>query len=732
MRREVYLIISGIMLFSLMIPIQPWTSFGPIHLYAQESQPTIGETGVTLGNYTELVHVQDTVDQVNAKEQYLQAIRKVRTEAYENNFPFNGRPLRDVLSDMGINSAEAYADLVKWDKGLEMIAIQRAYETEVHNMLAHIRATGQSAFNATYQGKSMSSENISWGRTAYGGTYNGWYKEEVGALKTANGEWNTSDGHLHTLLNPSYTYHGVGITSHNTLVGAYRSNPIETGQSNWTGTKTITVGVKSFTNSQSGKSATITTSNPIHKTETGTMPEPVYEDTTDLLEGETQTKTEGKAGQTEYDLVEKTFNGAGETTKYTGAPRSYTIGQTKDNVQTTEGVAPVILRGTARKVVENEAIAYETIREADHTAYVNDGDKIITEGVDGNKQLTYKVYQKDGKEVKELLSTEVTKTPINKVVRYGTLAKKTTTQSVELPYETQYVKDSSLKKGESEVRQVGQKGSKTITYEVTYDTEKDSEEVSRREIGSEITKEPVPEIIAVGSLEKVELEAYQDLDFNTVEKESDELYVGETKTIPGQKGQKKLTYEVTYVDGQETERKLIKEEVISEPTDEILLKGTKKRPVTLMESGSTILNNTKLEKDSSVVLHIDASPSSLIKLLLDDEQLVLDEDYTVHEGSTIITLTANRLNQLSLGTHTLKAIFGSDASHEAGEITTTFEIVEPAKEKPAPTETKVVKRESKTETNKKGPATSYAPTTLLWLSLAGVSLILIRRLRKLS
>ncbi|MBQ8894983.1 MAG: G5 domain-containing protein [Clostridia bacterium] len=66
------------------------------------------------------------------------------------------------------------------------------------------------------------------------------------------------------------------------------------------------------------------------------------------------------------------------------------------------------------------------------------------------------------------------------------------------------------------------------------------------------------------------------IDYETEKVKTDDLYVGETKVQQkGEKGEKKLTYSVTYLNGEESERELISEEVTKEPVNKIVLVGTK-------------------------------------------------------------------------------------------------------------------------------------------------------------
>lgn len=66
------------------------------------------------------------------------------------------------------------------------------------------------------------------------------------------------------------------------------------------------------------------------------------------------------------------------------------------------------------------------------------------------------------------------------------------------------------------------------------------------------------------------------IDYETEKVKTNDLYVGETKVEQkGEKGEKRLTYSVTYLNGEESERELVSEEVTKEPVNKIVLVGTK-------------------------------------------------------------------------------------------------------------------------------------------------------------
>ncbi len=68
----------------------------------------------------------------------------------------------------------------------------------------------------------------------------------------------------------------------------------------------------------------------------------------------------------------------------------------------------------------------------------------------------------------------------------------------------------------------------------------------------------------------------KEIDYTTKYVETDELYVGDEEVVEeGKPGVKKVEYEVIKVNGKEQKRKIIKEEVLEEPVEEVIEKGTK-------------------------------------------------------------------------------------------------------------------------------------------------------------
>ncbi len=95
-----------------------------------------------------------------------------------------------------------------------------------------------------------------------------------------------------------------------------------------------------------------------------------------------------------------------------------TIPQATDAVKTGDVIE--IHRTTFEEVVEKEKIPYE--KEKAYSANMYEGQsKVTQEGVNGRKEVTYKVTYADGKETaREVISEKVTREPVNEITTYGT------------------------------------------------------------------------------------------------------------------------------------------------------------------------------------------------------------------------------------------------------------------------------------------------------------------------
>ncbi|QTJ36211.1 G5 domain-containing protein [Dolosigranulum pigrum] len=277
------------------------------------------------------------------------------------------------------------------------------------------------------------------------------------------------------------------------------------------------------------------------------------------------------------------------------------------------------------KVTETEVIEFETVLE--ETTDLPAGEQqVVQEGQHGERTRTYEVVKENDQEVsRNLISEEVTKEAVNKIVKVGVVTPaqpeqpaqpETSTEEPEveaspgpqvldketeekeadeqtgitvekekvtitIPFETKEVANDELEQGKQVIAQEGQVGEKVVTTTI----QKQNGEVVSSEVTDEtVTKEPVTQIIHIGTKVpepedvvevKPETEA-EAVPYGREERRTDKLNKGETKVVQqGVEGVKTITYEVTYTNGQETSRKKVSEGITQQPVNEITEIGTK-------------------------------------------------------------------------------------------------------------------------------------------------------------
>lgn len=277
------------------------------------------------------------------------------------------------------------------------------------------------------------------------------------------------------------------------------------------------------------------------------------------------------------------------------------------------------------KVTETEVIEFETVLE--ETTDLPAGEQqVVQEGQHGERTRTYEVVKENDQEVsRNLISEEVTKEAVNKIVKVGVatpaqpeqpaqpetpteapeveaspgpqvLDKETEEKeadeqtgitvekekvTITIPFETKEVANDELEQGKQVIAQEGQVGEKVVTTTI----QKQNGEVVSSEVTDEtVTKEPVTQIIHIGTKVpepedvvevKPETEA-EAIPYGREERRTDKLNKGETKVVQqGVEGVKTITYEVTYTNGQVTSRKKVSESITQEAVKEIVEIGTK-------------------------------------------------------------------------------------------------------------------------------------------------------------
>ena len=231
---------------------------------------------------------------------------------------------------------------------------------------------------------------------------------------------------------------------------------------------------------------------------------------------------------------------------------------------------------------ESLDVPFSTEYMEDADRYTDDPEIIERDGIAGEKVVTWEITYTDGMETnRRKIAEAVLVDPVSRIIRLGTrqhVAESgsiTTTETI--PVTTEYVDAPDLYTDAPEtVLREGSAGEKTVTWEVTY---YDGTETSRNPICETVTKEMITKQIARGTKEHVitarDITVTEEIPYGTIREPWSSLQVGEEISAgDGIKGEKQITYRITYTDGQETSREKVSETVIREPVDEYIAYGT--------------------------------------------------------------------------------------------------------------------------------------------------------------
>ena len=233
---------------------------------------------------------------------------------------------------------------------------------------------------------------------------------------------------------------------------------------------------------------------------------------------------------------------------------------------------------TERTVDEQIDVPFKTVYIADNTLPA--GESVVEEeGSPGQIIRTFLVSYKNGNEISRTIISEHKITDaVNRVVRVGNSTP--IVETTELVDETESIDYNTLKEfsdqlpaGTTKVIQPGKKGQKTNRYSVT---KVNGEETSRTFVESNITSEPVDEIIQVGTRVKEVREASETspIPFTVKVRKDTTKPIGYRVTeVEGQDGEKSDLYKVTYINGTETKREHLKTTVVKEAVDKVIVEG---------------------------------------------------------------------------------------------------------------------------------------------------------------
>ena len=233
---------------------------------------------------------------------------------------------------------------------------------------------------------------------------------------------------------------------------------------------------------------------------------------------------------------------------------------------------------TERTVDEQVDVPFKTVYVSDNT--LPPGESVVDEeGSPGQIIRTFLVSYRNGKEIgRTIVSEHQITDAVNRVVRVGNATP--IVETTELVDETESIDYNTLKEfsdqlpaGTTKVIQVGKKGQKTNRYSVT---KVNGEETSRTFVESNITSEPVDEIIQVGTRVKEVREASETspIPFTVKVRKDTTKSIGYRVTeVEGQDGEKSDLYKVTYINGTETKREHLKTTVVREAINKVIVEG---------------------------------------------------------------------------------------------------------------------------------------------------------------
>src|SRR5699024_5196227 len=97
------------------------------------------------------------------------------------------------------------------------------------------------------------------------------------------------------------------------------------------------------------------------------------------------------------------------------------------------------------------------------------------------------------------------------------------------------------------------------------------------QLDQEINVTAAKPLLTVKSVETFEEDVV--LDYTLEVETSEEMYRGDSRvTQEGEEGLKKVTYQITKENGEEVEKKVLNEEIVAEPVNKVIIKGTKVKP----------------------------------------------------------------------------------------------------------------------------------------------------------
>ena len=158
----------------------------PMQLAYADSTPVLSPGITSISNSNALLGVKGTYEHTSA-EKLLKRVNQIRKEAYDEGLVSSYVP-------------------IKWSDCLEYIAQIRAVEASVYE--DHERPKGGYMYSMSVNGVQSYAENLAWGGDALDAVEM-WYSEKSDYVNKTGGQ----TGHYESLIDPEYTYIGIGSFS---------------------------------------------------------------------------------------------------------------------------------------------------------------------------------------------------------------------------------------------------------------------------------------------------------------------------------------------------------------------------------------------------------------------------------------------------------------------------------------------------------------------------------------
>ena len=244
---------------------------------------------------------------------------------------------------------------------------------------------------------------------------------------------------------------------------------------------------------------------------------------------------------------------------------------TKNVIEKLEKVSVLSDKIEQYEIVKNKNKTPFTVKYIDDNNMEQGKQTTVTEGRDGEVEITVKKWKKDG--VEELITTRVLSTPIQQVVRRGTMVIGSDTEATEedVKYTTEYVNDDEMDVGTKKIVTKGENGRKKIIKR--YVTQ-NGRRVGLPEVKEEIIKQPVKEVVHVGTRGSDKVVERVDVPFTTKKVEDETLKVGLERIITqGINGQKEITKLYKTISGKRVGEPTVTEKVIRGMVEKVIHVG---------------------------------------------------------------------------------------------------------------------------------------------------------------